>query len=161
MVNPVKALAEGFVRRSPMTLLIFGITISFLDSLALYAAAAKEGVLEINQGVGLLNNYGLFSTILGNAVFLYLGKNYYDAVCSIWASKVIVDSASIEKSLSALKVEIEMRGKKKFLIYLGIITGTLAWLSNVASHVLGNPQIRWGHKVFDSLQSALLHPGRL
>src|SRR5215210_7652594 len=150
MVNPVRALAEGFVRRSPMTLLAFGIVLSFLDSLALYAAAAKEGVLHVNQGVGLLNNYGLFSTILGNAVFIYLGKNYYSAVCSICASKVIVDSTPIEKSLSSLRGEIEMRGKSTFLIYLGIIIGMLAWLSNVSSHILGNPQVRWGYKVFDS-----------
>jgi hypothetical protein len=133
-----------------MALLTFGSALSFLDSLALYAAAAKEGVLHVNQGVGLLNNYGLFSTILGNAVFLYFGKRYYNAVCSIWASKVIVDSRPIEKSLSALKVEIEMRGKNKLLLYLGIIIGTLAWLSNVSSHILGSPQVRWGHKVFDS-----------
>lgn len=150
MVNPTKALAEWFMRRSPTTLLASGIALSILDSLALYAAAAKEGVLHVDHGVGLLNNYGLFSTILGNAVFLYLGKEYYNAVCSIRESKSVVDSASIEKSLSALTAKIEMRGKSKFLMYLAIIVGALAWLSNVSSHVLGNPVARWGHKVFDS-----------
>jgi uncharacterized membrane protein len=150
MVNPAKALAEWFVRRSPTTLLAFGLALSFLDSLALYAAASKEGVLHIDHGVGLLNNYGLFSTILGNAVFLYLGKKYYNAVCSIRASKVVIDSAPIERSLSDLTAKIEMRGENKHLIYLPSIVGVLAWLSNVSSHILGSPEARWGHKVFDS-----------
>lgn len=150
MLNPAKALAERFVRRSPAALLVFGIALSLLDSLALYAAAAREGVLRVSHGVGLLNNYGLFSTILGNAFFLYLGKKYYDDVCSIRVSKAVIDSVSIEKSLSALRAKIEMRGTSKFLLYMFILIGALAWLSNVSSHVLGNPQVRWGHKVFDS-----------
>lgn len=155
MVNPARALAESFVRRSPTTLLAFGIALSFLDSLALYAAAAKEGVLHVNQGVGLLNNYGLLSTIIGNAVFLYFAKEYYNAVCSIRASKVVVDPAPIEKSLSALTAKIEIRGKSKFLLYLPIIIGVLAWLSNASSHILGNAEVRWGHKVFDSPEHPL------
>jgi len=150
MVNPARVLAEWFVRRSQTTLLAFGLVFSLLDSLALYVAAAEEGVLHVKQGIGLLNNYGLFSTILGNAVFLYLGKKYYDALCSIRTSKVVVNSAPIEKSLSNLTAETEMRGRNKSLIYLLIIVGALAWLSNVSSHVLGNPAARWGHKVFDS-----------
>jgi hypothetical protein len=83
MVNPAKAVAEQFVRRSPMTLLVFGALASLADFAVLYMAAVKEDVLYINQGVGLLNNYGLLSTIYSNAVFPYLAKKYYYGVCSI------------------------------------------------------------------------------
>lgn len=150
MLNPVRALAEQFVRRSPTTLLAFGIALSLLDFAALYAAAAREGVLHISEGIGLLNNYGLFSTILGNTVFLYVAKKYYDSVCSMRTSKAVGKTAPIEEALSALTAMIRMRREHQFWVYLMIVVGALAWLLNVKFHVIDNPEIRWGHKVFDS-----------
>lgn len=149
-MNPARALAKQFVLRSPTTLLAFGIAVSLVDFLVLYAVAAKEGVLHVSEGIGLLNNYGLFSTILGNAVSLYVAKKYYDGVCSIRASKAVVSTASIEPPLSTLTAMIKMQGIYQFLIYLLITIGALLWLSNVAFHVIGNPEVRWGHRVFDS-----------
>ena len=150
MVNSVRALAKQFVRRSPMTLLVFGVAVSLIDFVALYAAAAQEGVLHINQGIGLLDNYGLLSTIVGNAVSLYVAKKYYDGVCSIRTSKAIVNPAPVEESLSTLTDMIQMRRKYKFLIYGLVIIGLLFGLSNLAGHLIDNPEVRWGHKVFDS-----------
>src|SRR5216684_1259589 len=100
MRNPIKALGDQFVRRSPTQLLVFGLVVSFLDFSVLYFAAAREGVLRINGGIGLLNNYGLFSTILGNAIFFYVARKYYDSVCSMRASNAIVKTAPIEEALS-------------------------------------------------------------
>jgi hypothetical protein len=150
MLNPARALAKEFVHRSPTTLLAFGIAISLLDFVAIYIVAANEGVLHVSQGIGLLNNYGLLSTILGNAISLYVAKKYYDGVCSIRTSSAVVKTAPVETSLSTLKDMIEMRGKYQFLIYLLVTIGALLWLSNVAFHVIGDPEVRWGHKVFDS-----------
>lgn len=150
MVNPIRALARTFVRRSPTALLAFGLALSFLDAVALYAAAAEESVLEIDQGVGLLSNFGLFTTVLGNALLLYLGSHYYRAVCSIWDSDSAVDSTVIERSLSDLRAKLELRDTTRLILYLLLTVGALAWISNVSSHVLGNAEIRWGHKVFDS-----------
>src|SRR5207253_1280733 len=127
MVNPVRGVAKQFVRRSRMTFLIFGIIISLIDFFVLYVTAAKEGVLHINQGIGLFNNYGLFSTIIGNAVFLYAAKKYYDDVCSMRTSKAIVNTAPIEESLSTLNDMIQMLGKYQFPIYLLIVLGALFW----------------------------------
>ena len=76
-VNPLRALAQQFIYRSPMTLLAVGVAISMADFGILYAAAVREGVLRMSPGVGLLNNYGLFSTTVGNAVLLYTAKKYY------------------------------------------------------------------------------------
>lgn len=155
MVNLARAFAKQFVRRSPMTLLAFGVAVSLIDFIALYAAAAKEGVLHINQGIGLLDNYGLLSTIVGNAVSLYVAKKYYDGVWSIRTSKAIVNAAPVEESLSTLTDMIHMRQRYKFLIYGLVTLGALFGLSNVAGHVIDNPEVRWGHKVFDSTDHPL------
>lgn len=153
---PVKALAAQFVRRSPMALLAIGLALSVFDFATLYAAAATEGVLHIKNGIGLLNNFGLLSTLVGNAVSLYVAKKFYDDVCSIRISKAVISSSTnIEKELSILAAMVKMRGRYRFLIYGFISIGTMAWLSNVSGHVFDNPQVRWGHKVFDSLDHPL------
>src|SRR6185503_11174118 len=114
MFNPARALSRQFVRRSPTTLLGIGIALSLIDFLAVYAAAARDGVLWIDQGVGLLNHYGFFSTIFSNAISLYAVKKYYDGVCAIRTSKAVVDPAVVETSLEELTDMIELRGKYNF-----------------------------------------------
>ena len=150
-MNPARALTKQFVRRSPTTLLVFGIAVSIVDFIVLYVAAARDGVLHLSQGVGLLNNYGLLSTILSNAVLIYLAKKYYDSICSMWASKAIINTEPIYEPLSTLTDMITMQRIYRVLIYSLVILGALFWLSNVSSHILGNPEDRWGHKLFDSI----------
>jgi hypothetical protein len=154
MANPARALAEQFVRRSPTELLVFGGVLSVADLLVLYAAAWKEGVLHVEQGVGLLTNYGLFSTLLGNAVYLYLAKKYYDYICSMRDSKAVVNAAPVNKSLSFLKAITKMRRRYRLGIYLSIV-GAIAWVVNVSNHVFRDPEVVWGHKVFDSTDHPL------
>jgi hypothetical protein len=127
-----------------------GVALSLLDFIAIYAAAARDGVLHLSQGIGLLDHYGLLSTIVGNSISLYAAKKYYDGICSIRSSKAVTNTAVIEKSLKELKVMIEMDGKYQFVTYLLIIFGALCWMSNLAIHVIGNPVAKWG-LVFDSL----------
>lgn len=150
MVNPARALSKQFVRRSPTTLLGVGMILAVVDFVTLYAAASWEGVLYINQGVGLFKHYGIFSTILGNAISLYAAKKYYEGVCSIRASKAVVDEAVVEKPLEELTAMIELRGIYRFIMYFLMILGALFLVSNAALHVFGNPLARWG-LVFDSL----------
>lgn len=145
MVNPARALAKQFVRRSPTTLLAVGVILSAVDFAALYAAAAREGVLRINQGVGLLDHYGIFSMIIGNAISLYAAKKYYDSVCSIRVSLAVVGSEVVEKPLKDLLAMIELRGKYRRLLYLFLFLGTLFWASNFAIDVFGDPVAKWGH----------------
>lgn len=155
MANPVKVLAEQFLRRSPVTLLMVGIAISLIDVTALYAAATKEGVLHISQGVGMLNNYGLLSTIVGNPVMLWLAKEYYQGTLSIRTSKAILNFEPISKSLALLTDMIKLRQRYKFVIYLLMTMGGFFWLLNVGTYIVGNPEIKWGQKVFDSLDHPL------
>jgi hypothetical protein len=144
MANPAIALSKQFVRRSPTTLLGVGIAIATVDFLTIYIAAVREGVLYINQGVGLFNHYGLFSTIVGNAISLYAAKKYYDGVCSIRDSKAVVDSWIIKKPLKDLKDMVELRGKYRRIMYSFLVLGTLFWASNAGIHLLGDPVARWG-----------------
>src|ERR1044071_208860 len=106
MMAPIRVLTNQFLRRSPMLLLIVGIAVSGLDFLLLYAAAAKESVLHLPQGVGLLDNLGLLSTVMGNAVSLYVVRKYYDYVCAIRDSDAVVNIRVIKPALSRLRVMI-------------------------------------------------------
>lgn len=147
MSNPVRALASQFLRCRPTTLLAFGIALSFVDLVAVYLSAAKDGVLHINQGVGLYNHYGFFATIFGNAIALYAARKYYDGVCSIKTSKAVVKTGVIEKPLNDLRARIELRKNYRFFIYV-LLVGSISWVSNFSINMFGNPKANWG-LVFD------------
>jgi hypothetical protein len=157
MRNPARALAKQFLDRNPVTLLLAGLIVSLLDFALLCAAAVRESVLRIDQGVGLLDNHGLLSTLIGNAFSLFIVKKYYECVRSMKKSEAVVNpKVIIDPSLSTLSSMIEMRdGRARFLIRGLIITGAIVWLANVAFHVFGNPEIKWGYKVFDSIDHPL------
>ncbi|HKP46779.1 MAG TPA: hypothetical protein VJT50_09275 [Pyrinomonadaceae bacterium] len=149
MVNPARVLAKQFIRSSPTTLLGIGVAVSLIDFAAFYAAAAKDGVFYIDRGIGLFTHYGLFSSLLGNAVSWYAAKKYFDGVCSIRISKAVVNSAVIEKPLEDLKDMVELRGKYQRIMYSFFLLGTYFWASNVGIHIFGDPLAKWG-QVFDN-----------
>ena len=155
MMNPARSLARQFLRRSPLTLLLVGLAVSGLDFALLCAAALRESVLYMDQGIGLLNNYGLLSTVIGNAFSLFVVKKYYECVSSIRSSEAVVDTKFIKPSLATLSNMIEMHGRAGFLVGGFILAGAIFWLGNVAFHIFGNPEIKWGHKVFDSTDHPL------
>jgi hypothetical protein len=150
MMNPARALAKQFLCRSPIILLGVGVGVSGFDFLLLYAAAAKESVIYIDQGVGLLNNLGLLSTVIGNALSLYVVRKYYDYVRSARVSKAVVNKKLIKPSLARLRAMIRMEGRSMFVIVILVAGGAYLFASNVESHLFHDPQLRWGHKVFDS-----------
>ncbi|MGZ5436150.1 MAG: hypothetical protein ACXWID_12850 [Pyrinomonadaceae bacterium] len=149
MVNPARALARQFVRRSPTTWLGIGVALSVVDFATLYVAAVRDGVLYIDQGIGLLNHYGLLSTIVGNAIALYTAKKYYDGVRSITDSKAVVKGAALKQPLKDLQEMVELRGKPQFLMYFFLVLGVYFWASNFSTHIFGDPVAKWGH-VLDS-----------
>jgi hypothetical protein len=150
MVNPMKAALDQFVKTSPTMLLGAGIAVSLLDFLVLYGAAVHDRVLNVPGGIGLFQDYGLFSTLIGNAVFIYLARAYYNAVRSFRNSNAVINDRPVSQALSVLTAMIRMKRQYRFLIYMFIVIGSAAWVSNTAFQVFGNPEIRWGHKVFDS-----------
>lgn len=149
MRNPAKRLAEQFVRRSPTTLLGVGAVLAIIDLVAVYAAASRDGVIRIQDGVGLANHYGLFSTIAGNAIALYAARKYYDGVCSIKESKALLNETVVKAPLADLLAMVELRGKFRSLLYFLLFVGTLSFFSNLGTHIFGNPLATWG-LVFDS-----------
>lgn len=147
MVSPVRVVLNQFLCRSPMILLAVGSLVSGLDFLFLYVAAAKESVLHIPGGVGLLDNLGLLSTVIGNAFSLYVVRKYYDYVSAIRDSKAVVNPRVIEPALSRLKAMIRMHRRAVLVIIILVALGAFFWTSNLMSHY-ADPQIRWGQKLF-------------
>jgi hypothetical protein len=115
--------------------------------LFLFLAATKESVLHIPGGVGLLQNLGLLSTVIGNAFSFYVVRKYYDYVCAITDSKAVANTRVIKPSLSRLRAMIRMHGRAVFIIIVLVAIGAYFWTSNVNSH-FHDPQIRWGHRLF-------------
>jgi hypothetical protein len=150
MINPLRMLASEFVRRTPLSLLVAGISISAVEFIVFFWAANREGVLHIQNGVGLLDNYGLMSTLIGNAILPYLARSYYENVCTISYSKALQNSILVEREISALKSMLQLRGRHRFGLYILIFVGSAFWASNTSLHVFGNAEVHWGHKVFDS-----------
>lgn len=151
MRNPIRSAINHFLRTTPLTLLLFGLVVALLDFMGLYAAAAKEGVLEISGGVGLLQDYGLISTVFGDAVLLYLVRWYYDTIYSVRVSKAVRNPGELDQPLSVLTSMVRIEGRYRLLLYRLALIGAAFWLSNTGVHVFGNPEKHWGHKVFDSL----------
>lgn len=149
-MNPVRVLPKVFLFLSPTALLFLGAGIALLDVAMNYWAAARDGVLHMNQGAGLLNHYGFFSTIAGNAIGLYAARKYYDAVCSIKSSRAVLDTSVIDLSLEELTSMIRMEGRYIGLAYRLIALGTLFFLVNFGILVFGNSLAKWG-PVYDSL----------
>lgn len=151
MHDPLRLLAALFVHCRPTVLLLAGTTISGLMLLAFIEAARLEGVLTIKGGVGFLQNYGLLSTLIGNAVLPCLARAYYESVLDIAASSVVKRRPLVERGLAELTKMVLLAGRYRLIVYGLIFVGLLFWLANVGFHVLGSPEVRWGHKVFDSV----------
>jgi|ERR1700674_350731 len=151
MRDPLKLLAAGFARSSPVILLAAGIFVSVLQLVTFFGAARLEGTLFIKNGVGLLNNYGLLSTLVGNAVLPYLARLYYEYVCVFAESKAIKRAGVINDGLSKLKSMILLQGRFRFALYGLIFIGFAFWSANTSIHTFGDVEAHWGHKVFDSV----------
>ena len=150
MMNPARALSRLFLYLNPTALLVLGVGVAVADLSMNYGAATRDGVLRINQGAGLLNHYGYFATITGNAIGLYAARKYYDAVCSIKTSRAVLDTSVIDPSLAELTSMIRMEGRYIALTYLLVAIGGLFFLENLRILLSGDSLAKWG-PVYDSL----------
>ena len=150
MRSPVRPAVDQFLRTAPLVLLLAGIGLALLDFAILYIAAEHEHVLRIPKGIGLLQDYGLISTVAGDAILIYLARRYYDAACSIRSSKALTDPSAIDEPLATLTSMIRMEGNYGFVMIALVTVGALFWMSNLAIHLFGDPVAHWHHKVFDS-----------
>jgi hypothetical protein len=150
MRSPLKRFAVQFVEQNPLVLLLGGTAISLLASTVLFSVARHEGVLRIRGGVGFLQNYGLLSTLLANAVLPYLTRLYYDQVGAISRSAITVHGSVIQKEMLALNAMVKLEGEYARMLYFFIFIGLTFCISNASLHILGNSELRWGF-VFDSL----------
>ncbi|MCG8509964.1 MAG: hypothetical protein MI741_12120 [Rhodospirillales bacterium] len=121
--------------------------ITLILSSGLIVSSAYEGVLKIPDGIGLLENLGLMSTLIGNVVLPYLTKRYYDEARRVFgvidnrnSSELNPDNPIIHPSVRHLKV-----------LFLFSFVGLAAWTSNLSFHLFGDPVVHWGSPVFDSI----------
>ena len=149
MRDPLKLAATGFLQSDPVILLAAGIFASALQFVTFYAAARHEDVLFIDLGVGFLNNYGLLSTLVGNAVLPYLARRYYEDVHAFADSEAVKQVSVINLGLSKLKRMLLLDGRFRFILYGFVFIGLVFWVENTSIHVLGDVEAHWGHKVFD------------
>lgn len=150
MVDPLKGLARGYIRRSPQTWLIVTALIAVLQGLLFLYAGMRDGVLLIPGGIGLLQNYGLWANLAGNVAFAYFARKYYAEVVSISSADVIEKTDGIRSEISKLTSMACAEGRYRYLLYIFSFIGLSFWLSNTSLHVFGFSEIHWGHQVFDS-----------
>lgn len=150
MRNPHKLFLNEFLNRSAGILLAVSLSISLLEFIVLYFAAKSEGVLVIENGVGLLRNYAVFSALFGDAFLLFIIKKYSDVYLSIEKIKTIPKSDIIFSEFENYRKMIRLDTRHKFALYMFIFVGISAWISNVTFHVLGQAETHWGSLVFDS-----------
>ncbi len=110
-----------------------------------------EHVLHIRGGIGLLDNYGLLSTLTGNAIFPYLARLYYECVCRFGESKAVKHARVVRGQLLRLRSMVLLRGRFRFSLYGLLFVGAAFWIANTSIHLFGNVEAHWGHKVFDSV----------
>src|SRR6476469_3992453 len=143
MVNPVRASGRLFLYLNPTAILVIGVGLALAEFAMNYAAAARDGVLRIDQGAGLLNHYGFFGTLTGNAIGLYAARKYYDAICSIKTSKAVMDPCVIDPPLAKLTSMIRMEGRSIKLTYGLITLGAFFFFANLGILLFGNPMATW------------------
>lgn len=151
MHDPFRALAMFYLQCRSIVLLAAGVALSALQFVAFVQAARNEGMLRIAGGVGFLDNYGLLSTLFGNAVLPYIVRCYYQSVHTFADSKAVKRCAVVDSILARLANMALLRGRYQLIVYGLSFVGLLFWMANTGFHVFGNPEARWGYKVFDSI----------
>ena len=148
----ISKLTIGFSDRSADQLLLIGVFAAAVFFIALYFSAVLEDVLLIKNGVGLLQNYGLFAALIGDAILFYLAKKYFESA-QIIRLGIHSDSSKIDKKTEFdLLSAVQLQTRHRFIAYIFLLVGMFLLSSNIAIHILGNAEGHWRGDVFDSLR---------
>lgn len=150
-MNARKSLTKQFIKRAPETLLLFSIILAFFEFILLFIAAKNEDVLFIDGGIGLLNNYGVFASLVGDALLLYLIKKYYEEIRCFFIDLKLSSRSFIDKELESLSNIIKLKTRHKHVLFLFAFIGIAANVSNSMFHILGLSETHWHAPVFDSI----------
>lgn len=143
---------EGFAATSADRLLIFGVLVATLFGFAFVWIATIENVLFIENGVGLLQNYGLFAAILGDAVLFFLTKKYFDCCRHIARHGQFGRNREVKRAAIELLAECRLRTDRRFAYLFFVLLGVLALAGNISLHAFGYVDRNWHGDVFDSLR---------
>lgn len=142
---------QSFALAKPWKIAVVFFIMALGDFFALYLSSKYEGVLNINGGIGFFQNYGLWSTLVGNALIPVLIKLYLSKVNAIFKSGAVTASKRVKIKFRTARKALILEGQFAYIIYIWVILGLLAWLSNTGIHMFGNPGEHWAASVFDSI----------
>lgn len=149
-------ISKYFLQIKAEYLLVINVLIAFVEFIMMYLAAKKENVLFIDGGIGFLNNYGVMSVILGDALLIYMAKKHVDLL------------SSINKHSKCIDVKTYLSEKNKYYSILRLETFNGLWLvlfmfigvgysvSNISHHVFGTEGQHWNTIVYDSMHHHVL-----
>ena len=144
--KPLQWLLEG----NAEIILASCLFISTIEFILLYSAAKIEGVVFIQEGVGFLENYGIISTLIGDAFLFYLAKKYINSIILISQNTSLYKNDIIIRKVEEYKSRVCLEDRLQGIYYLFIFIGLTAWIINVSFHVFGDSTQHWGGLVFDS-----------
>ncbi len=144
------SVAESFLSTKGNYLLPFGILIAFLEFLALFIVAKMEGVLVIQGGIGLLQQYGLYASLFGDAFLLFLAKKYVETLFEVDNSSVFSNLRILQTERESLSSMLRLETIHRNFFYLFVFIGFSTFLANICFHILGQAEEHWGKPVFDS-----------
>lgn len=159
MTKLISRPLRWFTESSPLTILIVSTLIAVIEAAGLYFAARQDGVLYMENGVGLFQHPGMASNLIGNALLPFLARLYYSYAFSVESKELYMSNADItadvlrfKKIINLEKPELSILGRTWGFstLYIMAFIGLVFWASNTSFHVYGMVLEHWGTLAFDT-----------
>ncbi|WP_419785096.1 hypothetical protein [Pseudodesulfovibrio sp.] len=152
--EPGRFLVDRFLSSGTISLLFGGAVLSLTELGLLLFSAYQDGTFHIENGIGLLRHYAIFTFLVGDVFLLYWLKKYIDII-HLFNDRLQLTKLQkriVEERLALFKSNITFQTPMKYL-YIGfLLVGALFWFSNMIHHISGNTVNQWGRLTFDAYQ---------
>jgi hypothetical protein len=81
----------------------------------------------------------------------FLGRVYVTQFFEFAERAHDIKPKPLARNVRETRRKLLLRGRYRFSVYALVFIGALFWCANTGIHVFGDPQLHWGHKVFDSV----------
>lgn len=144
------------VDASPLHLAILGLFVAAMEAGLLFAAATYEDTLFIPEGVGLLQNYGVFSSLFGDVLIVMLARLCFAQVVLQLNGRSSGFQVRRRRLREELRAHLTLQTRLRFVLYFACLVGFLFGLYNIGVHLLGDPKAVWaGDGFFDESANPL------
>lgn len=145
-------LVARFSATTAECLLVLGVSIAAVFGAAFMLTARYEHVLTIEDGVGLLENYGLIAALFSDAVLFFLTKKYLDCCFLVANTAPFRQNLTVREAKLSLFRECRLQTERRFAYFFFFMLGCLALTGNISLHIFDDVQNHWNGDVFDSLR---------